>query len=697
MLQGAAPGCSWRLARRLVGALLLTLVLPPWYRLVASRGGGAAAEQTLRLGSAYTLELWTWSVLGIVAVVLLGWLLPPRLLEALWGRVRQRILSVPLHLFGLGLALVATGAALWTSAVVLDRMPVLIDGVGQLVHARYLAAGMLSGPRLAHPEFWQFQFMVLTDAGWVSQYPPGFSALLAAGWYLGAAWLVGPGLLGVAVYLTALIADRLFPSEPVVARMGAVLATVSPLLIFHAAGYMNHVLALALLTVALYASLRAMEGGWAWSLVTGAALGGMLATRPYTAAVLGFFATFVVWTRPPHAQGGPPSARAWALRLAGLAAGAGAFVLALLLFNAHFFGNATRFGYVAAAGPAHGLGFHVDPWGNPYGFVEAVGYTSADLVGLSSDLLQAPIPWVVVVALYLLLAQRLGRGASLAAVWAMLPVLGNAFYWHHDLFMGPRLLYEAVPGWCFLLAASVAWSVRALPQGRSGRARGGVGLRSGVSAVFALGLGVAVVYAGPQKLASYKATPERPGLSVRAPAVDRPALVFVHGSWEERLGARLSALGVRLDSVRLALRHNSSCRMELSLAALEGGANARPGEPGGITLDFEGHGGPQLRELRMPSGSVVRTYEGETLDPRCERQAASDFQGIVDLVPLIWQGDLPGLGTTGAMFVRDFGPERNARLLEEFPGREPKLLTRTGAGIRLMPYEEAISGLWPGA
>ena len=176
---------------------------------------------------------------------------------AVSGATYQAVFRNPLaepYLIG-----VATGAALWTSAAVLDRMPVLIDGVGQLVQARYLAAGMLSGPRLAHPEFWQFQFMVLTDAGWVSQYPPGFSALLAAGWWLGAAWLVGPGLLGVAVYLTALIADRLFPSDPVVARMGAVLATVSPLLIFHAAGYMNHVLALALLTVALYASLRAGE------------------------------------------------------------------------------------------------------------------------------------------------------------------------------------------------------------------------------------------------------------------------------------------------------------------------------------------------------------------------------------------------------------------------------------------------------
>ncbi|MDP2959704.1 MAG: hypothetical protein Q8N53_25090 [Longimicrobiales bacterium] len=684
-------------ARRLVGALLLILVLPPWYRLVDSRGGGAAAEQTLRLGSAYTLELWTWSVLGIVGVLLLGWLLPPGLPASLWSRVRQRILSVRLHSFGLALALVATGAALWTSAAVLDGMPVLIDGVGQLVQARYLAAGMLSGPRLAHPEFWQFQFMVLTDAGWVSQYPPGFSALLAAGWRLGAAWLVGPGLLGVAVYLTALIADRLFPSDPVVARMGAVLATVSPLLIFHAAGYMSHVLALALLTVALYASLRAVEEGWAWSLVTGAALGGMLATRPYTAVVLGFFATVVVWSRPPQPQAGLPSARAWALRLAGLAAGAGPFILALLLFNAHFFGAATRFGYVAAAGPAHGLGFHVDPWGSPYGFVEAVGYTSADLVGLSSDLLQAPIPWMVVVSLYLLLAQRLGRGAFLASMWAMLPVLGNAFYWHHDLFMGPRLLYEAVPGWCLLLAASAAWSVRALPKGLEGRVLGGVGLRSGASAVFALGLVVGVLYAGPQKLASYRATPERPGLSVRAPAVDRPALVFVHGSWEERLGSRLAALGMRLDSVRLALRHNSSCHAELSLAALEGGVGVGSSEPGGIPLAFEEHGGPQLRELRMPSGSVIRTYEGETLDPRCERQAASDFQGIVDLVPLIWQGDLPGLGSTGAMFVRDFGPERNARLLEEFPGREPKLLTRNGTEIRLMPYEDAVAGLWPGA
>lgn len=661
-----------RLGRRLVGAALLGLTFPPWYRLLEGGEGGAAAEQTLRLGHSYTLTLWTWSVLGVAGAVVLGRLLRPGWLERAWRGASDWVLSASVHRFGLGLAVLAAGASLWVSAAVLGQGPILVDGVSQLVQGRYFAAGTLSGPRLEYPEFWQIQSMVLTDAGWASQYPPGFPALLAVGWWLGLTWMVGPVVLGLAVYLTTLCAERLFPDDRIVARIGAALTALSPLLIFHAAAYMNHVLALALLVVSLYASLRAVAGSWTWSFLSGAALGAMFAVRPYTAVVLGFFATVLGWL------GAPGQLR----RLTGAVAGAAPLVLGTLLYNAYLFGKPTRFGYIAAEGPGHGLGFHVDPWGNPYGPLEAVAYTSADLVGLSADLLQAPIPSLALVALCLLLARRLSRGAALAAAWALLPVAANAFYWHHDLFMGPRLLYEAAPGWCLLLAVSMVWLIRALPDQGGGLVPARMIPKGGVAAVFALSLVVAVLYAGPAKLASYQSTTDRLGMSVRAPEVERASLVFVHGSWEARLGSRLSGLGMRMDSVRSVLEHNSTCRVELFLAGAE-------------DLDFDGANGP-FQEVRLPSGSVIRSYPGEDFDPRCERQAASDFGGVVDLAPLVWQGDLPGLKSRGAMFVRDFGPEVNARLLERFPEREPRVLIRRGAEMRLLSYAQGMARLWSG-
>ncbi len=151
-----------------------------------------------------------------------------------------------------------------------------------------------------------------------------------------------------------------------------------------------------------------------------------------------------------------------------------------------------------------------------------------------------------------------------------------------------------------------------------------------------------------------------------------------------------------MDSVRLALRNNSTCGVELYLALFEG-----PGEKGGpatqagpLTLRFQGSTGLALRELRMPFASVIRSYANETLDPMCERQAASDFDGILSLPPLVWQGDLPGLGSAGAMFVRDLGPERNARLIERFPNREPRVLLRRGGEVSLVSYDRGMAQLW---
>jgi hypothetical protein len=179
-----------------------------------------------------------------------------------------------------------------------------------------------------------------------------------------------------------------------------------------------------------------------------------------------------------------------------------------------------------------------------------------------------------------------------------------------------------------------------------------------------------------------------------APQVVRPALVFVHGSWEDRIAARLAGTGMRVDSIRSAMSHNSTCRLELYVQRL--GPDGSDRAPGTDLMDlaFRAPPGPPPRQLRMPSGSVIRAYEGETLDRVCERQAASDFRGVLGLPPFLWQGDLPGLGSGGAMFVRDLGPERNARILEGFPAREPRVLMRRDGEVLFVPYDRGMMELW---
>jgi hypothetical protein len=683
--------------RRALGALLLALVLLPWYRLLAP-ATGPSAEQTLRLGGQYFLAQWAGLVLGAALILVLSRLLRPARVAPLWHGVQRWLVLPPALRVGLGLAAVATGLSLAISLGSLNQRPILLDGPTQLLQARYFAAGWLAGPPLPDPAFWEFQFMTHTPGGWAAQYPPGFAVLLAVGLQAGVVWLVGPLLLGLAVCLTTLVADRLFPDDRETARIGSTLVAVSFFLAFHAGSYMNHALALALVALAVLASLRAIDGTWRWALLSGAAVGMLFATRPLVALVLGFFATVIVWGNAPlRLRFGR---REWARRLAAAACGAAPFVLGVMAYNARLFGSPLRFGYVATAGSAHGLGLHTDPFGSSYGFREAVGYTSADLLGLSLDLLQTPLPALVLIGWYLIRAPSLGRGARLAAMWALLPVAANVLYWHHDLFMGPRLLYEAAPGWCLLLAGAALHAIRALPglpPGQDDPAAGGRRHRrvtpTGVAVTFAVALGVGVVLAGPARLRGYAASGFTSGVTLSAPLVDRPSLVFVHDDWESRLGARLAALGVRVDVIRAAMQLNTTCELDRLVSAQErsGSASAWTGPP----RDARGPGPRRLRELPMPSGSTVRTYPGEVLTPECEREAASDFSEVLALPPLLWQGDLPGLGSHGAMYVRDLGPERNARLLARFPERTPAVLVRGEADqLRLVPYGPGMTQLW---
>jgi hypothetical protein len=153
---------------------------------------------------------------------------------------------------------------------------------------------------------------------------------------------------------------------------------------------------------------------------------------------------------------------------------------------------------------------------------------------------------------------------------------------------------------------------------------------------------------------------------------------------------------MRLDSIRAALSHNSTCEVDLFVRAWEGDAGSgrsANAPPSGLSFARSSH--RPLRDLHMPSGARIRTYDGETLESECERQAASDYGGIVALPPLLWQGDLPGLGSTGAMFVRDFGPARNARLLARYPDREPAVLVLAGTErLELVGYETGMEALW---
>ena len=111
--------------------------------------------------------------------------------------------------------------------------------------------------------------------------------------------------------------------------------------------------------------------------------------------------------------------------------------------------------------------------------------------------------------------------------------------------------------------------------------------------------------------------------------------------------------------------------------------------------------GPALSDgseySRLPTGVVVRKRVDETLSPQCLIQANADSLGTLPLMPLLWQGDLPGIAGNGAMFVRDLGPAANRTLIERFPERRPVVLLRRppDGAIAAVQYEAGMEAMWP--
>lgn len=672
-------GRPGRIARRSLGAALAVMIVLPVHRVLSGRQTGLAGEATVAAADVGHAFLWTGSAVVILVAVLAGCLLPAGRVEAAVEVLRGTLARAR----PLPIALVAGGLALLLSAAfarfVLDARPTHLDAMSQLLHARFIAAGMAAGPTDVDPAFWQIQNGVITPRGWVSHYPPGHVLLLALGMLAGTVWLIGPLMVGLAAFFLALLVIRLLPERPATARAGALLVASSPFLVCLGASYMNHAPTLAALAAAIWFADRALEHGAQWSSAAGIAAGFAFSIRPLTALAVAGVVLPILWAG---------RLSRFARYSAAAVLGAAPFLAGVGFYNAYFFGSPTRFGYEAALGPSAGLGFGRDPWGNVYGAVEAIGYTAADLLALGVALLESPASPVLLVALLLLLAPRLGRAERIFAAWAVAPVAANALYWHHGLYMGPRMLYEAAPAWLLLavIAVSRAWS-HARTFRMAGRMR--TSLAGGAVCTLALAFWLA-----PQRAAGHAPAPtDITAVDIAVPAA--PALVFVHDAWTARLAMQLAATGMRLDSVETALRQNATCEVQALVDALTAGD--RDGYAAHLArLDLDPRADRLPPRVRLTTGNSIRVDPAAVPTPSCIRQVTADRNGILDLAPLVWRGDLPGGPVRGTLFVRDLGPEANAELIARMPERRPFLLhtPHDGAVPVLLPHEQGMVRLW---
>ena len=667
-----------RVGLQVSGAVLVAFVILPLYTFLARPETGRAGASTAAQVSHYAELIWLGTLL-MVGLAAVSMLIPETKMSAIVSRLKRAIAAPRLLLFATVIALLSAAAAAWFLLVVLDGQPDLIDSFAQLVHARLLAEGHLAGT--ASP-FWHVQQTIATDHGWVSQYPPGFVVLLAIGFRLGAVWLVGPVLLGVCVFFFTLAVSRLLADQPALARLGALLAAISPFAIAQAGSFMSHAAAAAFGAIALYTYARARNESALWFVATGLAIGVLFSIRPYTGLIFGALVAVVAWL--DHATehrrvGAVARIFAGVLPLAGATA----------WYNYTLFGSPFRFGYTVALGPAGGLGFQIDPWGNAYGITQAIAYTSAELTALSLFLLESPFPLIAIIGAALLLRPRITAAHALIGGWALLPVIANFFYWHHGLYRGPRMLADAAPAWALLSLLAFAEIARAA-RGKLVAHR--YSLFSGATSLAALVLLISPLAFGVSRLLSYGRDPVSAAL-LRVPETPERALVFVHGGWTSRLAARLAAAGMRLDSVESALRQNSTCAVHEFTLAYERKGTLPP-------LDFEPRASSLPPEVQISEGNRIRVQPGERATPSCTLEINADRAGVVDVTPLIWQGALTNPATDARpIFVRDLGPDRNRELLASHVDRVPLLYGPADPEItpRLWPYDGAIRALWGAA
>lgn len=687
------------LARRGLGGLLLALSFLPIFRVLDT-----SVEAPFRVASVeiaeVTLQLAWWGTLSTLLVgVLLSALFKGGPVRALATKVGDLLCAPRLPVFAIAISVLAAGLALLTWRYLYLGLFTNVDEIASTIQARYMATGALAGVLPVVPEAWLVPNTLMVDHGWVSQYPPTHLAFMALLIAMGTPWLVGAISLGAMAGLVALSLPRLLPGRPATARLAALLVAVSPFLVFLGGGALSHLSAGALGCLVLYSALRARDGHAGWGVLAGAAVGAMVSSRPLIGLILGSLFTLGLWI--PHAVSaaaerstdGPGAPLAWLLRRsAATLIGGAPFGVLLAWFNHRLFGGATTFGYLAAFGADHGLGFHRDPWGYSYGLTEAVGFTSTDTLAIGVQFLETSIPLTALVGLYLLTTPRLPKGVSMLLAWALLPVVGNVLYWFH----ATRMLFEATPAWIALAVLGAIELSRSVSGDPPLRRR----LREVAAWSFVATLAAAPALGIPTRWSTYSWTEETLSrITVPQPPDPGPAIIFTHSSWNERISATLQgAGGMRQDSVISALRRNTNCSLHRFAEAREALVRRGESEVEFPPVDLQqASGTPSDIERRSPApGTTVRVRSGEVFTPACVRELGSDRFGAVALAPLLWQGDLPGLSGDGILFVRDLGPEKNALILDAFSGRNayvfvPKALE---APPELVAYAEAMAVLW---
>lgn len=633
---------------RALALLIALLAFLPWALWL---GTGRPEEMAALLR---TMAFWgVWLAVGLPISVALAGLRGERI-DAFFERARGHVSRLSGRVYVLILCTASVLIYALFSRVLFAHSPHLVDTIAQLFQARIFAAGALTAPVPTELEFFGASHLVQHAGRWFSQYPPGHPGLLTLGLLVGAPWVVNPVLAAGTLALVYDIGRRLLGEGS--GRLAALLFLVSPFVLLMSASYMNHVSTVFFLAGALYAALRAeeREGGATWPLLTGVALGLAATVRPLEAGAWAVALGLWLWAR----LGWPRALLAGGACLISL--------LPLLAYNAHTTGHPLRFGYTLLWGPGHGLGFHTDPWGEPFTPIVSFANTALDFARLNVSLFEWPYPSLAFVLIALTLVGLDGRSRRSLAFLAGLLLAAPAayfFYWHRDNYLGPRFLYASLVPVILLTALGIGELDR-----RLGRWRPAYRLLLVAGFIYSLAVSLpdaAGIVSGTEPEMKRHPEAQLDSLGVRK------AVVFVKVGWGSRLVARMWGWGISASEAERSYRVIDGCRIQLALddadsLASEGMDTAAVRQR--LRARFANLRNSKLPVARglLPDASV-RVDTSQTFPAVCYPQVRQDQTGFTVYGPLIWRND-PWL-QEGVVYARSFEAGRNARLLARYPGR----------------------------
>lgn len=617
---------------------------------------GARAFDLVLLRSAARQWL-VWGGALIVLALLVSLALGRRLDGALEARL-ESLSRLPSREYAFGMALAAGSIAVLVSALAFQHNPHILDTVAQLFQARIFAQGHASAPAPERVEFFIGQFLLQHDGRWFSQYPPGHPALLALGLRAGVPWLINPVAHALTVLVVYGIARRLLGERS--GKLATLLFALSPFVLLMSGSYMNHVTVALFLALAFYAVLRVVHDGAParWMAVAGLALGFAALIRPLDSAA--WAAVLAAWVA---------MRQEWKLALA-LGAMFAAAASPLAAYNALTTGHPLRFGYTLLWGGGHGLGFHLDPWGEPFTPARALANTALDFQRLNVDLFGWPLPSLAFVVLILTLAgrdERVREHLGILSALLLAAPFAYFFYWHHDTYLGPRFLYASVIPAVLLTAAGIGALDRRLASWRPV-------LR--IVIVGAILYSVAVSLPRNAGVVAGMA-PEfdlHPDEQARRQGIGE-AVVFVKVGWGSRLAGRLRGWQVPAADVERSLRGVDGCRLQGALDAADslaalGRESARVTEQLIRRLaDWRAADLP-VRAAGLPDASV-RLDRTRVLSERCLAEVRWDESGFIRYEPFVWLND-PWL-QRGVVYARYLHPDLNARMMAHIQRREAYL------------------------